>query len=670
MATVEKIEDQLAKAENQLNEAKAALKNFEEGKRGQKLKMLEDKLYEEEELTEKEDLLKRLEEVKKKLEIEKDEWKAQVQKLQNSLMEITKIGNDFVTCDLNVGDRVYDFGTRTSSKRPRSGIVHFNTDLYRDKTKFLCENLIQPFDIMPTHADQLVDLINTPLLAKLPVCLYSDLGKFRELDDCIYYDEIDRASELASVIKAALSETRFTQIKTEIELVAYVDILIIQLLRLLCSNSDFQIEFSRNATEQRYTTKSKSNPATRKKTRPDLLGYVKDVVVIKNEEKAARIDLEPAKEELISKFSKLDPLYFGNIQFLICFAVANDIMCFYAIDGPSKTLVPLSTDFYLYDLKARYTSVKICINIVRILKTMITKNAFPAKVIPLGKSLDLGHSTITFFEDHVEKVVPESELYGLEKDCKRVDTLKDMYELAKADRKGPGRYTVKLKTRGLERLPENEEKTRVMTRSLLTGLKTLHEKDFVHRDIRSSNIIYDSNNSQGYEYVLIDFEHGGKINEKFDSLLTDWDDGTCDENNTYTTLSDMYQLGKLLERLNTVSSDDGKDFISKLKKKMLGADAALQHPWITLHEKDFVHRDIRSSNIIYDSNNSQGYEYVLVDFEHGGKINEKFDSLLTDWDDGTCDENNTYTTLSDMYQLGKLLERLNTVSSDDGKDFI
>ncbi|KAG9287181.1 hypothetical protein G9A89_001589 [Geosiphon pyriformis] len=195
MATVEKIENELKDAKEQLNEAKAALKNFEEGKRGQKLKVLEDKLYEEEELTEKEkDLLKRLEEVKKKLEIEKDEWKAQVQKLQNSLMEITKIGNDFVTCDLKVGDRVYDW--------------------------------------------------NSSVLQK----------------------------------------------------------------------------------------------------------------------------------------------------------------------------------------------------------------------------------------DHAA--------------------------------------------------------------------------------------------------------HGGKINEKFDSLLTDWDDGTCDENNTYTTLSDMYQLGKLLERLNTVSSDDGKDFISKLKKKMLGADAALQHPWI------------------------------------------------------------------------------------------
>ncbi|KAG9285596.1 hypothetical protein G9A89_009236 [Geosiphon pyriformis] len=137
-----------------------------------------------------------------------------------------------------------------------------------------------------------------------------------------------------------------------------------------------------------------------------------------------------------------------------------------------------------------------------------------------------------------------------------------------------------LKTRGLERPPKDEQTTRVMTCSLLTGLKRLHQKDYVHRDICLSNIIYDSNNSQGYEYVLIDFEHGGKINEKFDILLINWDDGTLDKNNLYTTLSDMYQLGKLLEELNTVFSNDGQDFISKLKKKMLEADAALQHPWI------------------------------------------------------------------------------------------
>ncbi|KAG9297240.1 hypothetical protein G9A89_015491 [Geosiphon pyriformis] len=544
MSAVEDIKRQLEVATTHYERCVEKLEKFMEGEKGDRLEELKKNLREKEDVDEKQrkkwtEEKEELEEEANDLKVEKNEWKAQVQKLQNSLMEITKIELE------------------RPPKRPRNET---------DKTEFLCENLIQPFDTLPTHAGQLVDLINRPLLAKLPVCLYSDLGKFRELDDCIYFDEIDRETELALVFKTALSHMRATNVKTELAVATSVDLLATLPLQLLCDNSDFRIEFSRDECE--------NTPATIKNTKPDLLGYVKDVLVIKNEEKAARNDLETAKEELIANFSKLDPLYFGNIQFLICFAVAKDIMCFYAIDGPSKTLVPLSTELYLENVNARYTALKICINIVRILKTMITKNAFPAKVIPLGKSLDLGHSTITFFEDHVKKVVPESELYDLEKDDKRVDTLKHMYELAK------GKYTVKLKTRGLERSPENEETTRVMTRSLLTGLKTLHQKDYVHRDIRSSNIIYDSNNSQGYEYVLIDFEHGGKINEKFDSLLTDWDDGTCDENNIYTTLSDMYQLGKLLERLNTVFSNDGQDFISKLKKKMLEANVALQHPWI------------------------------------------------------------------------------------------
>ncbi|KAG9286188.1 hypothetical protein G9A89_014174 [Geosiphon pyriformis] len=302
-----------------------------------------------------------------------------------------------------------------------------------------------------------------PLLAKLPAYLYSDLGK-----------------------------TRFTKIESEIELVGSVDILTACLLELLCSNSDFRIEFSLNRTEK----------------------YV----------------------------------------FILCAVLS---------------LVPLSTELYLDDLNARYTAVKLSINIVRIFKTMITKNAFPANVIPLDKPLKLGNSTITFFEEYVEKVVLDSRLYGF---YDRVDTLKRIYELAKGHHglvqvvEGPifgagwpGEYIIKLKTRGLERPPKDEQTTRMMTCNLLTGLKRLHQCGYVHRDIRLSNIVYDSNNPKGYENVLID---------------------SSMENNTYTTLSDIYQLGKLLEGLNTVFSNDGQDFISKLKKKMLEADAALKHPWI------------------------------------------------------------------------------------------
>ena len=124
------------------------------------------------------------------------------------------------------------------------------------------------------------------------------------------------------------------------------------------------------------------------------------------------------------------------------------------------------------------------------------------------------------------------------------------------------------------------EQPREMARSLLTGLSWLHRGGYVHRDVRLSNVVYDPTSPEGYKYVLIDFEHRGIVDEPFDDfLLTDWDDGML-ENKAYTIHSEMYQLGKLLKRLDTVSSKSGQDFINKLKGKMMTADMVLQHPWI------------------------------------------------------------------------------------------
>ncbi|KAG9293152.1 hypothetical protein G9A89_010489 [Geosiphon pyriformis] len=224
---------------------------------------------------------------------------------------------------------------------------------------------------------------------------------FRELDDCIYYDEINRENELAFMIKHILSEMGFTKILTKGDIITPVELLTIHYLEFLCHNSDFRFEFPSNATE-----------------------------------------LETAKKKLISKFSKLDLLYF-----------TKDIICFFAIDGRSKTLVALSTELYLNDVNAQFTVLKIIINTVRIFK-----------VILFIKPLQLGNSTINFFEDYVEKVVSASELYDFEEESNCVDTLKLMYELAK-DHHGlvqvlkgpifeagwPGKYIIELKTRGIKR---------------------------------------------------------------------------------------------------------------------------------------------------------------------------------------------------------------------------
>ncbi|KAG9285118.1 hypothetical protein G9A89_008465, partial [Geosiphon pyriformis] len=144
---------------------------------------------------------------------------------------------------------------------------------------------------------------------------------------------------------------------------------------------------------------------------------------------------------------------------------------------------------------------------------MITKNAFSANVISLGKPLKLRNSTITFFEEYVKKVILNSKLYGF---YDHIDMLKHIYELVKGHYEliqileGPifgadwlGKYIIKLKTRGLECPLKDEQTTQMITCNLLTGLKRLHQYNYIYHDIHLSNIVYDSNKTKGYENVLI-----------------------------------------------------------------------------------------------------------------------------------------------------------------------
>ncbi|KAG9292473.1 hypothetical protein G9A89_001546 [Geosiphon pyriformis] len=193
MASVDRIERELGDAKTEYRrcveelkekgEKEVELRELKKNLRQRKYKDENEKNWWIENMQELEKQKEKLEEEANDLKVEKNEWKAQVQKLQNSLMEITKIELE------------------RPSKRPR---------IETDKTKFICANLIKPFDTLPTRAGQLPELINAPLLGKLPVINYSDLGKFAQLGDSIYFDEIDRETELALVFKTALSHMRAT----------------------------------------------------------------------------------------------------------------------------------------------------------------------------------------------------------------------------------------------------------------------------------------------------------------------------------------------------------------------------------------------------------------------------------------------------------------------------
>jgi hypothetical protein len=125
-----------------------------------------------------------------------------------------------------------------------------------------------------------------------------------------------------------------------------------------------------------------------------------------------------------------------------------------------------------------------------------------------------------------------------------------------------------------------------MFKSMLTGLNRLHSGDYVYRDIRLPNFVYVPNNEQ-FSYVLIDFEHGGVHNEKVSGeLLRGYNNETLSRDSRYTKHSDIHQFGKLLKSFsNIIASDEGKDFMIKLKGKKFGASKTLKHNWLNNYKR-------------------------------------------------------------------------------------
>ncbi|KAF0453080.1 crinkler family protein [Gigaspora margarita] len=423
----------------------------------------------------------------------------------------------------------------------------FDGSLLIDNSNAICNGLLQKFEIIPRKVCELQQLINAPLLRKLPVT--SDEEKiYPELDRFVCTKDDERRSTIAKNISAALCSTIDRKISgnnSECMLHYPLDTMIRVPLETFNRflGSVLPIEIDRDDTD--------SGTMTDGTKRPDFLCWVNNLLILKGEEEASADNLYMARNELVEKFSVLNPVFFDKFQYMICYAAAGSSIGFYAIDGSEGAV---------------------------------------QRLIALTNSLDASNhiDRITIL---LEKRVLKADLPYSEDLNSRIQFLESMYQYAKGYpglvqiEKGPvvtkKFYKIVMKTRGIPCLLITEDELREMAKSVLTGLARLHGGNFVHRDIKLSNILYIPGSCENFKYFLIDFEHGGFNKQKPGELLTGWDENTLTNAGCYTSTSDMYQFGKLLERYNNLmTTDDGKDFTNRLKSKCMTAAMALKHKWI------------------------------------------------------------------------------------------
>ncbi|GES95131.1 hypothetical protein RCL_jg19337.t1 [Rhizophagus clarus] len=465
-------------------------------------------------------------------------------------------------------------------EQPVAGSKRSFDEMQVDRTALICDTLIQSFNTIPNHANDLRPLVSAQLVRKLPVSFYEE-KKFPQFAEYIQTSDDECGSNLAKHISCLLTDIFEKQDfdDTSEDMVHWgIDSLIripLQIFRESLGGGVLPIEMDRNSKDQGTTTVGNK--------RPDFLCWINDVLLFKGEEKADAKDFSIAERELEDKFNTFDPLNFGNIQFMLCYAVAGPNLRFYAIDGsqnanPLNRLVPLSNRLDIKNSRDRVSILCIVVNIARIIRTV--SGSIHGSIVPIGKRMKLEKSTITFFDDSVEKMVPLKDLpYG--NDDGRVAFLLTVYNCAKGHpgliqiKKGGGpkirnrgTYRVVFETRGRNFQLNSENEAREMARSVLTGLTWLHENDYVHCDIRLPNIVFVPG-IEDYKYVLIDFEHSNISGFSPSENLRDWDRRTLNKKNKYTIQSDLYQFAKMLRNLNIVNSGVGNDFLEEISGKLL-----------------------------------------------------------------------------------------------------
>jgi hypothetical protein len=340
------------------------------------------------------------------------------------------------------------------------------------------------------------------------------------------------------------------------------------------------------------TTAGSRSSSTKKRSRPDTLLTASGCTFLIGEDKLS--SLSDAEADLTAKVRPLSTMFYGELQFILGYIVAGSAFQWLSIgkSGVVRRVGPtldLSTDVdrcqYLLSIGYAYQLIK---------KMIDSVPQVPGRHAMFTEDI-VGDRTICFFPDRVRKSIKNFDSFCREM-MTGLDVILRAYKAGERCSSLPqlmgkksdnyishtGTYTVEIKPLGHAPILRSEQSIRTMAKNVCEALSVLHEVGLVHRDVRLPNVVQVSQE----QFMLIDLEtvaaYPFRLPQGF-QYFREWSIEML-EGNSYTPMSDMYQLGRLLEKdvhWMTEISESALQFIKKLRSKEYTAAMALSDPWLS-----------------------------------------------------------------------------------------
>ncbi|GAQ78157.1 Protein kinase-like domain containing protein [Klebsormidium nitens] len=412
---------------------------------------------------------------------------------------------------------------------------------------------------------------------------------------------------------------------TEQNITLHVSSSLLQLFSLLekLSGLELKPKLTFNAAES-----DTSSQAIARGKRPDTLGIAKACTLLIGEDKKRRM-LEGV-EDLRRKKLKLSMMHYGDLKFIVGYAAAEGIFKWFWMGAGQQDIAEIGEELNLLERQDRIKWVKNVVFIYRLLDVMAQSVPELLGRVPVYDLLERpSGAKIVFHEDGAQKVISNFDKYceDYETSFEAVDRAYKAAQEAAAEAAASGlqpsliqakcspevqgrrkTYSVETTPLGYGRPASDPQDARAIAYACCSAARTLHSNGIVHRDFRMPNIVclgadngsLDSTRADvggsdiagshsrglGRAFMVIDLESAAKEGDVVSQnckLAICHMPGVLDENRRYTTASDMFEIGILLEGiLKDLQSfnGDAKEFVLALKAKKCSAAEALEHPWL------------------------------------------------------------------------------------------